>query len=236
MTWHIARTRSLIEAAFGHDQLDLARPSLKSVVDRQEYARYHYQEAMRLLARFTDEYLTHKPLIAVIWSNDHNDRLAFEELMTQLGAHSIACVQSIHALSDILAHMLYFSLGLNRVAELKEQNVNATTVTAVLKADPTHVELAHCLDHFTSGDSFNHLAALANHSKHRSIVQPRLNEDLSGLRADRHEVRFSSFTYKGTAFPEVTIKSLLESEYARCAELVVGTGEKLNHALSRIAS
>lgn len=235
MTWHIARTRSLIEDAFGRDQLELARPSLKSVVDRQEYARYHYQEAMRLLARFTDEYLMRMPLIAVIWSNDHNDQLAFEELMTQLGAHSIACVQSIHALPDILAHMLYFSLGLNRFAGLKEQNVNATTVTAVLKADSAHVELAHCLDRLTSGDCFNHLAALANHSKHRSIVQPQLNEDLSGLRTDCHEVRFSSFAYKGTAFPEVTIKSLLEPEYARCAELVVGTGEKLNHVLSRIA-
>lgn len=235
MTWHVSRTRSLIESAFGREQLNLARPSLKSVADRLDYARYHYQEAMRLVTQFAERYLAHQPLIAVIFSNDGDERFAFEELMTQLGAHTIACVQSIHTLPDILGHLFYFSLGLNRLSVLKEQNITAAAVRELLQGKAQYSALADALEQLTGQGSFGHLAALANHSKHRSIVQPQLNEDLTGLREDRHEVRFSSFTYKGTTFPEVSVKALLEPEYARCSQLVVRTGEDLNDVLAVIA-
>lgn len=36
MTWHIAETRLQVEWLFGREQVVLARPSMKSVVDRQE--------------------------------------------------------------------------------------------------------------------------------------------------------------------------------------------------------
>lgn len=235
MTWHVSRTRSLIERVFGREQLNLARPSLKSVADRLDYARYHYQEAMRLATQFSERYLAHQPLIAVVFSNDDEERFAFEELMTQLGAHTIACVQSIHTLPDILGHLFYFSLGLNRLSVLKEQNITAAAVRELLQSQAQYSALADALGQLAGQGSFGHLAALANHSKHRSIVQPQLNEDLTGLREDRHEMRFSSFTYKGTAFPEVSVKALLEPEYARCSQLVVRAGEDLNNVLAAIA-
>lgn len=236
MTWHVSRTRSLIESAFGREQLNLARPSIKSVTDRLDYARYHYQEAMRLVTQFSERYLAHQPLIAVIFSNDSEERFAFEELMTQLGAHTIACVQSIHTLPDILGHLFYFSLGLNRLSMLKEQNITAAAIKELLQGKVQYSSLADALEQITCQGSFGHLAALANHSKHRSIVQPQLNEELTGLREDRHEVRFSSFTYKGTLFSEVSVKALLEPEYVRCSQLVVRAGEDLNHVLAEIAS
>lgn len=232
MTWDVKRTRSLIDRAFGRGQLQLARPAIKSVSDRLDYANYHYREAMRLTKEFAGKYLTNQPLLAVALSSDNDERHAFEELMTQLGAHTIACVQSIHALPDILSHMLYFSLGLNRGSALEEQRVEVRAVCKLLKRRPKYVEFADALESMVSEDAFAHVSALANHSRHRSIVQPQLNEDLTGLRADRHEVRFSSFNYLGKSFPVVGVRALLEPAYASCSQIVVGTGETLNRTLS----
>jgi hypothetical protein len=234
MSWHVAHTRSLIERAFDREQLNLARPSIKSVSDRLDYARYHYQEAMRLIAQFASKYLMHQPLLALVFSNDEEERLDFEELMTQLGAHTIACVQSVHTLPDILGNLLYFSLGLNRNSGLKEQNISAAAVEKLLQRNSQYSALADALKQLTDQGSFSHLAALANHSKHRSIVQPQLNEDHTGLRKDRHEVRFSSFTYKGRVYPEVSVKELLGPEYGRCSEIVIQAGRDLNQVLQEI--
>ncbi len=194
MTWDLDLTRRLVEAKFGQAQLELARPCLKSVCDRQDYARYHYQEVNRLVDQFAEKYLNDKPLLWVLGANT-NEQWAFEELMTQLGAHTIACIQSIHSIPDILAHAFYFSLRLNQVTVLDESKINANSVRKLLEQDPKFQDLVRALKQLTTEGQYKHLRALCNHSKHRSIIQPLLNEDWTGTRANRHEVRFSSFQY-----------------------------------------
>ena len=234
MTWHISKTRSLIERAFGPGQVALARPSLKSVVDRQDYARYHYQEAMGLVSSFAAEHLTDRLLLDVALGQDQS-RIAFETLMTKLGAHVIACVQCIHSIPDILAHTFYYSLGLNQQGPLDERAISADSVGRLLGANPKYLDLAASLRSLTSDGQARHVAALANHSKHRSIVQPLLNEDLTGERADRHQVRFASFRYSDVLHPEITVSNLLEPEYARSSQVTIEAGEKLNGVLSALA-
>lgn len=235
MTWHITKTRSLIERAFGPGQLALARPSLKSVIDRQEYARYHYQEVMDLVSSFAAEHLTDRLLFDVALGQDES-RIAFETLMTKLGAHVIACVQCIHSIPDILAHTFYYSLGLNQQRQqLDERAISVDSVGRLLGANPKYSDLAASLRSLSSEGQARHVAALANHGKHRSIVQPLLNEDLTGERADRHEVRFASFRYRDVLYPEITVSNLLEPEYARSSRVTIEAGEKLNDVLSALA-
>lgn len=236
MTWDASQTRRLVEKLFGREQLAIARGSIKSIIDRLDYARYHYQEAVRLQKHFCEEHLSDELLIAVAFSSEDKERLAFEVLMMQLGAHTVACVQSIHTLPDILAHVLYLSLGLNngQSTALREQQINADTVDSLLQAFSGHAELRGALRCLTGQGSFNHVAALSNHSKHRSIVQPLLSEDHTGLREERHEVRFAAFTYKGTVYPEVSVSALLSPEYARCSRVVVDAGRNLNVLLEEM--
>lgn len=235
MRWNMSLTRRLIEDTFGRDQLTLARPSIKSVSDRLDYARYHYQEAMRLIAEFAQTYLANRSILDVASSNDEAEKSAFEELMTKLGAHTIACVQSVHTLPDILGHMLYFSIGLNRTSVLKEESISAASVGKLLQKNALYSDLAKSLRQLNEEGAFDHLSALANHSKHRSIVQPQLNEDHTGFRNDRHEVRFSLFAYKGRVYPAISVKELLEPEYERCSKLVIRAGSDLNQILEAIA-
>ncbi|GGX09639.1 hypothetical protein [Undibacterium macrobrachii] len=83
----------------------------------------------------------------------------------------------------------------------------------------------------TNGVNFHHLSALANHSKHRSIIFPSMNEDWTGLRAERHSVMFSAFEYDGTSFMQVSAKEFLVEESDRCFKLVIQAGHMLNDVL-----
>jgi hypothetical protein len=132
------------------------------VVDRQDYARYHYQEAMGLLSEFSAKHLTKKPLIAVVFGGDNDARWEFETLMTKLGAHTIACIQSIHAIPDIVAHSFYYSLGLNLDTDpLKERTISAKTVEKRLRRDPRFLVLAEVLSELTTQGKSAYLAALS---------------------------------------------------------------------------
>ncbi len=212
MTWHLSETRELVERRFGRDQLALARPCLKSVVDRQNFAAYHYQEAKALLASFAEAHLADKPLLYAVHGPEADARAAFETTMIKLGAHAIACVQSIHAIPDILAHVFYYSLGVNLTNPMPERAVSASSLYQLLSPQPQFAALGIALRSLTADGQAPHLAALANQSKHRSIVQPLLNEDATGERAERHELRFSSFVYGASVFPGSASTLLLPRE------------------------
>ena len=232
MTWNVGETRMLIEKAFGRDQLLLARPCLKSVIDRQDHARYHYQEAIALLDAFKQKYLSVRPLLDVVFAKERQDRLAFDTLMTKIGANTIACIQSIHSIADILAHVMYFALGINRANAMKERAVSVNSVYMRLMADERFTELGKALHALATEGQAAHLCALANYGKHRSIVEPLMSEDCTGLRLEKHEVRISSFKYQGAVYPEIAVEQLLEPEYARCSTITVVAGERLNRVLS----
>lgn len=46
--WNLEETYNLVNKAFGQEQMRLAKSSTQSVLDRQEFARYHYREIVRL--------------------------------------------------------------------------------------------------------------------------------------------------------------------------------------------
>jgi hypothetical protein len=236
MTWHLAETRDWIERLFGRDQLSLARPCLKSIVDRQDFARYHYQEARALLTLFADAHLADKLLLDVVMGREPEANAAFQTLMIKIGAHSVACVQSLHSIPDVLAHVLYYSLGLNLSCPLVERKVSAWSMQKMLGSERKFFELADSLRSLTHDGLAPHLAALANHSKHRSIVQPLLSEDATGERSQSHELLFSSFIYESRHYPEITVRELLEPEYERSSQVTIAVGKKLNLVLAELAN
>jgi len=141
--WSIADTRRLVEARFGRAHLDRAAPSLNSLPERLHYARYHYQEIQRLLGSFTELHLATKPLLFVIHGGDEASREEFEVLMIEVGSHSTACVQSIHAISDIMAHAVYHGLGHSLdVSPLPDRDISAASVLNRLRHVPAHAAIA----------------------------------------------------------------------------------------------
>ncbi len=108
--WNIDETRQQIARLFGRHQLNLARDSLRSIDDRMTYAAIHYQDAVLLINTYVDENLKNASLIEVMHRDDESLSADFNLFIRKVGAHLIACIQSIHTLPDILAHAIYTRL------------------------------------------------------------------------------------------------------------------------------
>lgn len=230
--WNLDETRKQIARLFGRDQLSLAKDSLRSIDDRMIYAWVHYQDAVQLIDAYIDENLKNATLIEAVHFGGEGRSADFNLFIRKVGAHLIACIQSIHALPDILANAVYYSLAINLTAKpIKERLITASSVAKrfleISDAQPVRLLLTELVN----DEKFSHLSALANHSKHRSLIFPSMNEDWTGLRAERHSVMLSAFEYDGNSLMQVSAKEFLVAESNRCSRLVIQAGHALNAVL-----
>lgn len=226
--WDIAETCKHIENRFGSNQLTLAKPSLYSLSDRLDYARYHFQEVLALFETFKSIHLTKKPLF-IIRLGSEEEREDFDIFATKSGANSVACVQSIHSIPDLLAHAIYFSLGMNlHPNAINERKVSSFNVIKFLQENSVYPSLGVALSQFSNHDDFKHIAALSNKAKHQGIVKQQLHEDFEGTKKNRHELRFGAFEYSKICFQETPITDLLESSYALASNVIIEVGNEIN--------
>lgn len=231
-TWHMEGTRRLIERIYGRPQLELAKPCLRSVIDRRDYAHYHFHEANDLFQSFAQEKLTDSSLLEVVYGPDDVTRSDFELLIMKVGAHVLACIQSLHSIADIMAHATYYSLGMNlSESPLKETAISSSAVLDKLDNSAELSAVHQLLTALSSQGRFEHLAALSNYSKHRSIIRTSLVEDWTGKETERHQLKLGAFTYKDRNFPETSVNEFFSTEFNRIAQLVVETGNSVHAVL-----
>lgn len=236
-TWDISETRSLIQRIFGKKQAELARPCIRSVIDRQNFARYHLYEAKSLLRRFQRRHLFgDAPLIDVTLGTNSKGQMAFQRFIIKAAAHVTACVQSVHAIPDILANAMYYSAGMNLGSNaISETKIALNSVAFRLWADRRFHPVGAVLKEIPLAPNHAHLSAVANLSKHSNIVKTSLSEDWTGKRANYHELRLSSFERGGKHFPEIEVFSLVAPVYDSLSSHIVDAGCQLNVALQEIA-
>lgn len=199
------------------------------MAERQDFARYHYQEVLRLLDDFQKRHLADRPLFVVSHGTDEEARGDFELLMTQISAHALACVLSIHAVADVTAFAAYHALGYGLQPDpLRERDISANSVQARLLATPDHAGIATLIGELCIDANYKHVAALANKSKHQALVRPVLNEDWTGNREQRHEIRFSAFKIGENEYPEVALATLLMPAYNLASRITIDVGNALN--------
>jgi hypothetical protein len=237
----IDETQKLVLSLYGRSQLDLVRPCLESVEERQNYARFHYYEIRDLLDRFVSTRLKATSLLDskldMFLGLDDEAMDEFHIFSTKIGAHFTACIQCLHAVADILGHALYYALAINLSPKPLPEKFYASDVLARIKGNPELAPVHALFCSLFADGNFDQLAALVNLSKHRSVVRPFLKEDLKGLAPQRHMLKVPSFTHKGRSsdkdreYPEVSIKDFLEPEYDRCSVLVIEIGNALNAVL-----
>ncbi|ACT49934.1 hypothetical protein [Methylovorus glucosotrophus] len=228
-SWDLNKTRRLVVTAFGEAQGKLVQESVRSVIERQRFCSYHFQEAMRLSKTFEKKHMVNlQSLLELQVLGAEKHERAFQLYILKAGAHSIAAVQSLHAIPDIFAHVIYFATAQNLQSyTLNELEISLPTVIKCLKKDATLSKLTTSLVSLQSGENWTHLAAVSNASKHRSVIRSAYNEDMSGIRTELRELQFSSFTRKQEFYPAISLKDLLAPEYDRLSKIVVNTGNQL---------
>ena len=237
--WDLSRTDALVETVFGREQREIVHACLRSIVDRQKFAQYHYLETERLLKGFQQKYLNGRHLLEVVHGGDERGSIAFERLMIKAGAHVTACIQAMHAIPDILASGVYLALGLNRRQDaLPDRRVNITSVTHRLKSEPGCADLAVLLEEVSSGHEYEHVAAVSNLSKHRTVIRASLSQDETGTRERPHEFHIMSFdkpTDGGMKhYPSISLADLVVDEFSRVGLLILKIGHKIDEVLEPV--
>lgn len=235
--WSIAETRSLVANVCGEERLSRIAPALYAMSQRQSYARYHYQEAMRLLDDFKATHLGSDGLVYAIHGPETESREAFELFLMRAGSHSLACVLSVHSMLDVIAYAIYVALAYESRPRLKfSRLVSAVSIEPLLRETPDHTTLADCIAEMRSSGHFQHVSALANHSKHRGLIRSSLSEDWTGERTRPHELRFESFEYHGRLYPQAEVTSVIGPAYEVASNVTVRVGNELNRILATSAA
>jgi hypothetical protein len=230
--WDLNETRDLIRTRYGRDQLELARQSIGSVVNRREYARFHYHEAVYLLDTDIDRLHKAKRLLPVMLGAGEEHLDEYHKCLFKIGAHVTACIQSMHAIADTLAHAIYFSLGCNqRPGTMEERDINLVSVKALLSNDQNHFAYSRALDSLASHDDFKYLTALANHCKHRSLIRPSLWLDMTDENPEPYALQFQEFVRNKIPHPSRPIRQFIEIEFDRLSIIIVDTGAQINATL-----
>lgn len=231
-TWDISVTSEQINRLFGKEQRELARPCLRSIIERREFAGYHFHKANDLFVKFAQLHLTDAMLLEVMWSQSEEKRSAFQECIAEVGANVVACIHNMHACGDTLSHAIYLSLGMNlNNKALSESAIYSDSVLKLLASETEFSEIHRLFGHFVGSAQYKHLAALSNHSKHRSIIRPSLSEDWTGTTQEPHTLKLPAFVHKRKPYPEVDARAFIRAEFDRSSVLLVETGNALNEVL-----
>lgn len=228
--WNLKALRDDVERVYGRWQRDAAAPSIDSIVQRRTFAGYHFREAKRILDGVIGD-REHFEMVGVVMGAYDKEPGEFEWARIQAAAHITSCVHSMHSLADILAHVIYLCLGMNRnpESEIAARQINLHSVRDRLPSGTIKELVGQLLSH----ENFVYLSALNNHSKHRSIVGVPYSVDLTGEDTEAHGPKFDSFNFDETQhYQQRWVRPFLTAEFDRQESLLMQIGNALNAELA----
>jgi hypothetical protein len=228
--WKFQETKQHVRRRHDETQVELVRKPLNSIVERLSYARCHFQEYERQLAANIDAKLDAASIyeISLALLQPQSERAPS---LLCAAANIVACLQSMHALGDILAHVVYFAAGMNLGERaMREEDVTLRSVTQQLVVPCP--SLAAMLTDIQQHADFVYLSALVNHCKHRSIIDSVLFVSDAAQGRPPYTLQFDAFTYRGTCYLRREITPYLEEAYSWLARTIDDCGAELNRAIS----
>ena len=178
--WSLVDLKNTISDLYGREQVKLISPSLESIFQNQDFARYHYSELNRLVEEHFDVLDDKQNYLKLILTNDADVRNKEHDYGIAYKANIMALLKNLHSISDLLAHTIYFALGLNLKAQTKinPRYLNLQKVADKLTNINGASDLVNELNALTSHEDSIYLNCLVNHSKHSSNIAPNLSYEL----------------------------------------------------------
>lgn len=229
MKWDLKELKEKVLKIHGKPAYSNLSPCLNSIVERQEFARYHYHEVKGFMEGYMDDNYSDMELFRLVFAGSGSHKEQLEDNKFRARAHIVGFVQSLHSVSDILGHVVYYSLNLSQART--ERDISLLKVRKWVGAHREYKEIKVGLDELINHQDYEYLTALANYSKHRSIVSLNFNFNLRRSATEMKELVFPSFTYDGTCFRATSAYQFLESEFNRESKLVLEIGNEINRIL-----
>ena len=222
MHWDLGALRTQVQRLFGDDQRRIVSNCIRSVVDRREFTRHHYKEAMRAISAKIEGRPDCEVMASMLGAYD-KETGSFEDARFLAYLNILACVHNMRAVADNLVHLVYFATGMNldNATRIEERSISWHKIKGEL---PTS-ELVQDLKILHSHDDFRYLVALDNHCKHRGIIDIGFSVNDA---ESTHGMRINAFTYEGVNYPQRWVTPLLTSEYQRQETQIMLVGNHLN--------
>jgi len=228
MKWNLGELRQHVRRLFGEDHLRIVNQCLRTIGDRREFSRYHFNAAKSRIEENLHGRENFELTAALLGAFDTSE-WQFSTARFEAYAHTVACVQSMHAVVDNMIHFVYYALGSNLDASSRierERDITWSKVSTNLGPGPIKDGLKALLD----DPGFTYLAAVNNHSKHRSIIDVSYSVDFASD-AVEHGLLFSPFSYDGVDYPAKWVRPTLINEYQRQEAILFAIGNAVNDTL-----
>lgn len=232
MTWNRNELENDVETLFGKNQLDLLSSCLSTIGEKQFNATYHLDEVERLinveLKRIAPD--NHKLLNLIDDTGEEGENVLL--VYKKARANIIACLQSLHSLADVLAHVIYFALDMGKDPELKLEawKVKAFSVSDKLKLIADASLIKANFDSLIKDDEFVYLSAVVNCSKHRNLINTwfGINLDLNKEYSAK-SFEFYAFEFNGKNHNPQRVIEFIRNEYSRIDSFVNVIGIEINN-------
>jgi hypothetical protein len=235
ISWDQPELQNLLEARYGKGHQEIAFKSLDSIFQNQGFSRYHYSEINRLILDHMKENESEKDYFHLRMSRDVAVRDSESIFSLSCKAHIISLLRHLHCSPDLLAHTIYYCLGLNLNEEsfLEASKVTLYQVKKILKRETEYIHLLKLINCFTNGNDYKYLQDWGNHTKHRANIVPNLSYRIVAEGKEIYNFKFEPFSFKGKEHPTVSVMGFLNREYDRQGEQIILIGVEINKLVAK---
>ncbi|WP_212645456.1 hypothetical protein [Delftia sp. PE138] len=233
MIWDTKQLEDHVRSLYGDRLSRQLTPSLQSWKWRTGFAQYHYDSAQKEMQTGLGERDSQEIVSLILGFEDDEALHAYHVAQRKALANYVACIQSMHALADTFAHVIYFGLALelNEDTRLEERNISLYRVEKKLANVPDAVHLYALVQELKDHPEFKYLNRLTNLAKHRAIVDARYT--VSCVDGVPDGFQLPAFSTDGVAYPARTLENVLSEEFRRQNVLQVDIGCELNDILAK---
>jgi len=229
LAWHINELKLNVSKLYGEAQRKVLDESLDSIFENQDFSRFHYAEVQRRLQEHMIGKSSSHDYVRLILTEDKDVLNAEYEFNLAYRANVFALLKNLHSVTDFLAHVIYYSFGLNtrRDTSIQLDKLNLYHTKKSLEKVGVPDSLMNLLISLTEHDDYVYLKDLVNHTKHRSNILSKLTYDSNKTGTDIYQMAFLPFEKHGS----VAVNEFLHREYNRQSELIIDIGQQINHSV-----
>ena len=208
--------------------LDMSR-ALDSINENMEFCSYHYKEIESLITNHMKKNADNS-YFKLVLTADESVKINEYQFTVACRAHIIALIRTLHSLPDLIAQVIYFSLGLNLInkTNLGKKNIDFRGVKRILKNNSEYKNLSAKMDELVTCEEYKYFNRLVNNVKHKSNVRPKLTYNFKGKGRDIYEFNFDAFEN----FAKRPALRFIEEEFKREHDLIVCIGNRLNQYIA----
>ena len=232
--WNPQETVHLVHEVHGDEQRQIAEPSIRALGRRLGFTVFHTSEVTRLFLAYDAKMARSRDMLDAIFdaerASDHHDA------QYAMAAHTLAGVDGLSAVPDLLASAVLFSANLlprGAPPFSAPSDVNYASVLGYIKQLPSCRVVAPAMHALTATTEFQYLEALAERCRTEEVVRAGIWFDQTGRDPEPYRLKIPAFIHRGKSYFEKDVDPLLLKEGLRVQSTVQATMLAVNEFLRR---